>query len=440
MTDRPLLTTMAWLSLAAHLMAAPVGELSATSPARSPAQQKIAWAEAAIEKDAKHYRGYNDLASAQVRRARETADLAPFIDAERAVQTSLSLVPNNFEARRIEVEIRLGRGEFAAAAKGAKALNGRVADDIPVYGLIADAAIGLGDYAGAEEAVQWMLNLRPPAPPGLLRAAQLRELFGDAEGAAELLNAAHAMIAPDEVEERALVLTRLGRLKFLDGKHDDAAALLSQALESFPNYPDSLVGLARVRSAQRRHDEALALLRRACDAAPRPASLYSMAQALERAGRADDAKAAYADFERKARSAMGGRANANRELVFHYADRANDPAEALRIARLEVDAGGRHDVQTLHAHAWALHKNGDNAGAGKQIEAALKTGVRDAEMLYHAGAIAAAADDHGTAAGFFEKSLDLEPEAPYAEAARRALRGRPATGAALDPANEALRP
>ena len=53
-----------------------------------------------------------------------------------------------------------------------------------VYGFLVDAYAELGDYAEAEKAAQWMLDLRPGNVPGLTRAAYLRELFGDLDGRA----------------------------------------------------------------------------------------------------------------------------------------------------------------------------------------------------------------------------------------------------------------
>jgi hypothetical protein len=78
--------------------------------------------------------------------------------------------------------------------------------------------------------------------------------------------------------------------------------------------------------------------------------------------------------------------NSNRELVFYYADHAHQPAKALKVAKLEY--AWRHDVYTLDAYAWALHVNGQDAEARKQIETALAVGIRDSKIFAHAGEIA----------------------------------------------------
>ena len=54
----------------------------------------------------------------------------------------------------------LGKHEFAAALEEAKKLNQRTPDDVMVYGFLTDANVELGNYADAENAANWMMNLR----------------------------------------------------------------------------------------------------------------------------------------------------------------------------------------------------------------------------------------------------------------------------------------
>jgi hypothetical protein len=103
------------------------------------------------------------------------------------------------------------------------------------------------------------------------------------------------------------------------------------------------------------------------------------------AGHTKDAAAAFAQFEAKARAEMTLADNANRELIYYYADHAKRPAEALRIAEQEM--ARRHDVYTRAAYAWALHVNGRDAEARKQIDEALAVGVKDPLIVEHAKAI-----------------------------------------------------
>ena len=143
------------------LLVAPIVCAQVPLNTATPAQQKIAWAEAAIKAHPDHSQPYNDLAVAYVRRARETADPGYYDQAETALQKSFQITPDNLEGQKARLMILLGRGEFARALGLAKALNKKTPDDVLLYGFIADAAIELGDYGDAEEAAQWMLDMRP---------------------------------------------------------------------------------------------------------------------------------------------------------------------------------------------------------------------------------------------------------------------------------------
>ena len=60
---------------------------------RTPAEQKIAWAEASIKAHPDHSQPYNDLAVAYIARARETADPDNYDRAEDELRTSFGLTP-----------------------------------------------------------------------------------------------------------------------------------------------------------------------------------------------------------------------------------------------------------------------------------------------------------------------------------------------------------
>jgi tetratricopeptide (TPR) repeat protein len=401
------------------LVSVSVAQSAQTSSSLSPAEQSMATARRLIDKNPKNFEAYNALALALSRRARETSDVAYYTQAEDALKKSFEISPSNFDGERTAVWLLLGKHEFPAALEKAKDLNKKMPDDIMLYGFLTDANVELGNYNDAEKAAQWMLDLRPGNLPGMTRAAYLRELFGDIDGALELMNMAYQSTPPNEAEDRAWILNQIGHLQLMSGKLSDADATLTQALVLFPGYHYALQNLAKVRVEQKRYADAVNLLQQRYDAAKHAENLYDLAEALELAGRTDDAQKAFAEFEIKSLAESVRKDNSDRELIFYYADHAHQPAKALEIAKQEF--AWRHDAFTLDAFAWALHVNGNNAEARKQIETALAVGIHDAKMLRHAGEIALAAGDDTTAERYLRESAELN--APGSSQARSLLAG-----------------
>ena len=412
---------LAVLALIATAASAAPAENPAFSPdaKASPAERSIAQANRLIEKNPKDFEAYNALALALSRRARETSDVSYYAHAEEALQKSFAIAPDNFDGARTHVWLLLGRHEFAAALREAKKLNQKIPDDVMTYGFLTDANVELGNYQDAETAAQSMLDLRPGNLAGLTRAAYLRELFGDVEGALELMSMALESTPPAEVEDAAWILTQMAHLELAVGKTPEAEKYLQRALTLFPGYHYALTNLAKVRIEEKRYEEAIRLLEQRCHAAPHAENVFDLAEALQLAGRSEEAKKAFAEFEQKSLLETQRADNSNHELIFYYADHAHRPAEALRVAQRE--AAERHDVYTLDALAWALYANGQYAEARQQVERALAVGVRDARFFYHAGAIAWKLNDRDTAEHYLRESLETNAHSLYASASREML-------------------
>jgi tetratricopeptide (TPR) repeat protein len=388
-----------------------------TQSALSPAERSIAAAHKLIDKNAKNFEAYNALALALSRRARETSDVGYYTQAEDALRKSFQISPNNFDGERTAVWLLLGKHEFAAALDKAKELRKKMPDDVMIYGFLTDANVELGNYSDAEKAAQWMLDLRPGNLPGMTRAAYLRELFGDLDGSLELMQMAYQSTPPHEVEDRAWILSQIGHLQLMSGKITEAENTLQQALAIFPGYHYALGNLAKVRIEQKRYGAAVDLLQQRYRAAPHAENLYDLAEALELAGWTEEAKKAFGEFETKSLLESARADNSNRELIFYYADHANQPTKALEVAQREF--ARRHDVFTVEAFAWALHVNGRDVEARKQIETALAVGVREAKMFRHAGEIALSAGDPVAGRRYLQESAELN--APGSNQARAFL-------------------
>ena len=382
----------------------------------SPAERSIAQAKNLIDKNPKDYEAYNALALALSRRARETSDARFYVQGEEALQKSFSISPDNFDAKRIQTWLLLGKHEFAAALDAAQKLNKAMPDDVMTYGFLTDANIELGNYDDAEKAVQWMLDLKPGNMPGLTRAAYLRELFGEIDGSLDLMKMAYESTPPNEVEDRAWILTQMSHLDLVVGRLEEAEKLAQQALTLFPGYHYALGNLAKVRIGQKRYTEAVELLQQRFQSAPQAENLFELAQAQQWSGQTAEANRAFAEFEEKSLQETNRADNSNHELTFYYADYAHQPAKALQVAQREF--ARRHDVFTLDAYAWALCANGQFAEARKQIESALAVGIHDAKFLRHAAEIAMKCGDRAAAQRYLQKLAALNaPDSEQAEAA-----------------------
>ena len=296
------------------------------------------------------------------------------------------LSPDNFEAMKVRVWLLLGRHEFQKALDAATPLNQKMPDDVTVYGYLADANTELGNYADAVKDIQWMLNIKPGNIAGLTQAAYQRELHGDVSGAMELMQMAYEATPYQEFEDRAWILTQMSHLSLVDGDLPKAERFATGALGLFPSYHYALAALAQVRLSQNRNDEAVALLEQRYKAAPHAENLFSLAEALKRAGRAKEADQAFATFEPMSLKESGIGDNSNHELMAYYVDDAAQPAKALEVAKRELQR--RRDVLTMDGYAWALAATGDYAKANLEMLKVLALGTKDPRIREHARVIA----------------------------------------------------
>jgi tetratricopeptide (TPR) repeat protein len=351
----------------------------------SPADQRIAAARQQVNTNGKAFQVYNDLATALCRKARDTSDVALYDEASAALDHSLAISPGNYDALKLRVAVLLGKHEFTQALKLAQELNKKVPDDIGMWAMLTDANAALGNYTEAERDAQWVLDLRRGSALGFEKAAGLRELFGDNEGAIEFYGEALSRTAQSDLDQRAWLLTQKARLTLASGNAKEASGILADALRFFPGSQAAALVMADIQAANGNYAEAAGLFEKCYIAVPSAANLYKWATALEQAGQKDKANEQFAAFEKKARAEISKPYNANLELIAYYTDRKSDPAEALRIATLE--SANRQDCHTLAALAWALYQNGKYADAKTQMDKALSVGIREPVYLSHASRI-----------------------------------------------------
>lgn len=130
-----------------------------TTPSK--ADQRILRAVRAIERSPGRAEGYNQLASAYMQKARETADFDLNAKADDAITRSLEVEPDNYDALKLRAKLQLTYHRFGEVLETARRAQTVRTDDHDVWGQITDALVEFGDYEGAVKAAQTMVDLRP---------------------------------------------------------------------------------------------------------------------------------------------------------------------------------------------------------------------------------------------------------------------------------------
>ncbi|MBH0775939.1 tetratricopeptide repeat protein [Nocardia bovistercoris] len=362
--------------------------------------------------------GWAALGAAYVELARITGDPENYGHAQRALDRSLELRPDG------NAEALLGHGllsnalhDFTAArryAEQALALRPNSAD---VYGVLVDARTQLGDIEGATAAVQRMLDLRPSVA-SFTRAAYDLELHGRVADARAALDM--ALGAATTADQIAFCRYHLGELAFDAGDLDGAETHYSAGLLAAPQHAALHQGMAKVVAARGDFDGASSRFAELTQRTPLPEYLIEWGELLEAAGRPEEAAAKYREVsarfaELEARGAIES-VDAARLAAEH-----GDPAEAVRLARLEFDR--RQSVFTADALAWSLHKAGRDTEAIVFADRAATLGWRNATHAYHRGMILTALGRPDQAAAALSDALTINPHfSPlHAPRARRTL-------------------
>jgi tetratricopeptide (TPR) repeat protein len=384
----------------------------ASSTAASPipvatADRAIKAAQVQIAREPQKVEGYLALASAFMRKARESGDTGYYLRAEATVREALTQQAHSYEALRIMAWIQLGKHEFREALLTSQRLREQNPEDPLVYGLLGDASLELGDYTKAVEAFQQMLDRRPGLP-AYSRAAHMRALHGDLEGATELMATAVRAGNPKDPEPLAWAFVQYGNLHLQQGHVNVAEAAYEKALEVFPNYYVALAALGQVRAGQARYEEAIGLLERAVAIIPAPDIVSVLGDLYAVTGRAEEAERQYALVEYIERVNALNQVTYNRQLALFYADHDREVDEAVTLAETELRR--RQDIYSYDALAWAYYKAGRLGDAAKAMRQALRLGTQEASLLFHAGMIAHGLGQMKQAREYLRRALDLNPQ------------------------------
>ncbi|MET0625518.1 MAG: tetratricopeptide repeat protein, partial [Pyrinomonadaceae bacterium] len=398
--------------------------LAGESESRSPADRQLGAARAAVRARESDPKGYNLLAAAYMQKARESEDFGVNAKAMDALDRSLRLAPDNYDALKLRAKLLLTFHRFEQGlevARRAQALNPQDHDN---YGAMTDALVELGEYPAAVEAAQRMVDLRPDTS-SYARVSYLRWLHGDTAGAVEAMRVAAQAAAPHDPERVAWCHVQLGDALLNTGKAAEAEREFDRALFVFPGYGAALNAKARARVAAGDPEAALEIYRREYEAAPSADTALALGDLYAKLGRDEEARKHYAAFE-TLEPENAAAENDMHHLVVYWADHNKNLDEALALARKERER--RRDIYTCDTLAWALYRKGLHAEAKAASDEALRLGTRDPRLLYHAGMIAYALGERERGAEYLRQALAINPsfDVLQADEARRTLGGRPA--------------
>lgn len=341
------------------------------------------------------------LAQALLRKARQTSSDPEYAQAEDAAARALRIAPQHAGAHHVQLAVLLHDHRFREAQAKAAALLQINPRDATAWGAMGDSAVELGDYSAAQHAVQAMIDLKPDLR-SYSRGAWLRYLFGDADGAIDLMQQAIDAGSPRDPEPRAYCRVQRAELLFLRGRYPEAMAELERARIDLPGYAVAQAAHARVL-LHALDDPASALpeLSAALSRDPHITTRISLFEAHEALGQHTSAAEQRGEVLR-----FGPRLDP-RALSLFLASRHEQPDRAVELARSE--AQNRPDLWSYDALAWALYHAGHLDEAWSAMQRAIAPGIVDPRIDYHRGVLAQARGDLTTARSALLRALATSP-------------------------------
>jgi tetratricopeptide (TPR) repeat protein len=348
------------------------------------------------------------LASLYIQEARVTGDYMYYdLAAMKYVNEVLEKDHVHFEALVFKALLYLSQHHFAeglALAEKARETNPHNAF---VHGILVDGHVETGNYAGAVDAADKMISIRPDIR-SYSRISYLREIHGDYRGAIQAMKMAVDAGPPgDEGTEWARV--QLGHLYENIGDWKNAEMHYLIALQYRPSYAYAIAGQASIATALKDYNKAIAYYLQADSLVNDYTFKEQLAEVYQLAGQKDKEE----ELNKWLINAMSEDAKDGEEdeNIGHYADRElayiylriADYDNALKHAIAEYNRRpGNIDVnETL---AWVYYNKGNYDKALPYLEVALKTKSNNPTLLCRAGLIYAKAGDKVKAKTFLKKA------------------------------------
>ena len=347
---------------------------------------------------------YLSLSLLYLQKIRETADIGYYAKVDDLIAESRIIDPKNPDILALQSQVAIGRHHFKSGnelIQKSIIMNSKRA---MYYGILWDTQIELGEYTGAVDSFQKMIDLRPDYN-SYIRIAYIRELYGDIAGAKNSIKLA-IDAGSKHPENIAFAYVELWKLDLRDNL-ENAKLDFDMALKIVPEYPPSLEGLGKVAYFQQNPVLARSYFEKAYTALPIVQYWINLINLDLIEGKTLEANQKMTivklTFDTTAKSGID---NDLEESLF-LSNHGLELAMALEKAKKAYES--RPNIYAADNLSWALYKNNQFSEAATYTRDTLRLGEFDSLILYHQGLIALKNGNSKIAKKYLSKALAIHP-------------------------------
>lgn len=306
------------------------------------------------------------------------------------------------------------------------------------YGVLVDAHVELGNYAAAVQMSDRMVSIRPDLR-SYSRVSYTRELHGDIPGAIAAMDMAVKAGYPG-MEDTSWSRVILGRLFENKGDLKKAEEHYMAAITERQNYPPGMLAMGRLEMKKGNYEKAEKYLQDAIRLMPDAHAYMELARTYEAAGRIADRDQASAKAEEVLMGlaeageshahSHGGYLHSHDGNVEHHhevsaLDHGHSHEVGLEMGRYELEfhkdlptalfhANHEYNIRPDNIDVNALltsihYASGDLDKADEHLKMALRTGIKDSQLMCLAGMIAIKKGEKAAGRKLIKEALAMDP-------------------------------